>query len=308
MKIAVMGAGAIGSYFGGRLVAAGEEVHFIGRGSPHLQAMGEKGLKIFSHHGDAFIEKIHIATAPKAVGPVDMILFCVKLWDLDKAAEQIKPMLKADTAVYSFQNGIYAEGRLVELLGPQHVIGGYAATPVTVTEPGVIRQFGEWCTLGFGELDNRRTPRIENFLAVCQRAKIDSLIEKDVLAALWMKFIFITTHSGATSFCRSTEGPIRSDHWGRQMLIGLASEGTAIARAKGINIAANNAEHVLEQIDELPVEAQGSMYTDLQRGNRLELEWLNGLMVKLGEEAGVPTPCHRAVMMALNLHATGNGR
>jgi 2-dehydropantoate 2-reductase len=308
MKIAVMGAGAIGSYFGGRLVAAGEEVHFIGRGSPHLQAMGEKGLKIISHHGDAFIEKIHTATDPKAVGPVDMILFCVKLWDLDKAAEQIKPMLKADTAVYSFQNGIYAEGRLAELLGPQHVIGGYAATPVTVVEPGVIRQFGEWCTLGFGELDNRRTPRIENFLAICQRAKIDSLIEKDVLAALWMKFIFITTHSGATSFCRSTEGPIRSDLWGRQMLVGLASEGTAIARAKGINIAANNAEHVLEQIDELPVEAQRSMYTDLQRGNRLELEWLNGLMVKLGEETGVPTPCHRAVMMALNLHAVGNGR
>jgi predicted dinucleotide-binding enzyme len=193
MKIAVMGAGAIGSYFGGRLVAAGEEVHFIGRGSPHLQAMSEKGLMIISHHGDAYVKKIHTATDPKSVGPVDMILFCVKLWDLDRAAEQIKPMLKADTAVYSFQNGIYAEGRLVELLGPQHVIGGYAATPVTVVEPGVVRQFGEWCTLGFGELDNRRTPRIENFLAVCQRANIDSLIEEDVVAALWMKFIFITT-------------------------------------------------------------------------------------------------------------------
>jgi 2-dehydropantoate 2-reductase len=308
MKIAVMGAGAIGSYFGGRLVAAGEEVHFIGRGSPHLQAMGNKGLKIISYHGDAYIEKIRTATDPKSVGPVDMVLFCVKLWDLDSAAEQIKPMLKADTAVYSFQNGVYAEGRLAELLGPQHVIGGYAATPVTVVEPGVVRQFGEWCTLGFGELDNRRTPRIENFLTVCQRASIDSLIEEDVLAALWMKFIFITTHSGATSFCRSTEGPIRSDPWGREMLIGLASEGTAIARAKGINIAANNAEHVLEQIDELPPDAQGSMYTDLQRGNRLELEWLNGLMVKLGEETSVPAPCHRAVMMSLNLHAAGNGR
>lgn len=308
MKIAVMGAGAIGSYFGGRLVAGGEEVHFIGRGSPHMKAMAEKGLKIISLHGDAYIQKIQTATDPKSVGPVDMILFCVKLWDLDYAAEQIKPMLRADTAIYSFQNGIYAEGRLVELLGAKHVIGGYAATPATVTEPGVVRQFGEWCTLGFGELDNRRTPRIEKFLDVCQRAKIDSLIEPDVLAALWMKFIFITTHSGATSFCRSTEGPIRSDVWGRQMLIGLATEGTAIARAKGINIAASNADLVLEQIDELPPEAQGSMYTDLQRGNRLELEWLNGLMVKLGEETGISTPCHRAVMMALNLHAIGNGR
>lgn len=303
MKIAVMGAGAIGSYFGGRLAAAGEDVHFIGRGGAHLKAMREKGLKIISHHGDAYIERVNTTSDPRTVGPVDIVLFCVKLWDTDTAAEQIKPMLKSDTAVYSFQNGIYAEGRLVELLGAQYVIGGYAATPVIVIEPGIVRQFGEWCTLGFGELDNRRTARIEAFLAACQRANIDSLIEKDVLAALWMKFIFITTHSGATSFCRSTEGPIRSDPWARKLLAGLSSEGTAVARAKGINIAANNSEHVLEQIDELPPDAQGSMYTDLQRGNRLELEWLNGLMVKIGEEVGVPTPCHRAVMMALNLHA-----
>jgi 2-dehydropantoate 2-reductase len=305
MKIAVMGAGAIGSYFGGRLAAAGEDVHFVGRGGAHLKAMRDKGLKIISDHGDAFIERVNTTSEPRTVGPVDMVLFCVKLWDTDTAAEQIKPMLKKDTAVYSFQNGIYAEGRLVELLGAQHVIGGYAATPVIVVEPGVVRQFGQWCTLGFGELDNRRTPRIQAFLAACQRANIDSLIEEDVLAALWMKFIFITTHSGATSFCRSTEGPIRSDPWARKLLIGLSSEGTAVARAKGINIAANNSEHVLEQIDQLPAEAQGSMYTDLQRGNRLELEWLNGLMVKLGEEVAVPTPCHRAVMMALNLHARG---
>lgn len=305
MKIAVMGAGAIGCYFGARLALAGEEVHFIGRGSAHYQAMRDKGLTIISPHGDAHLDKVLVTTDPKAIGPVDFILFCVKLWDLDRAAEQIKPLLKSDTAIYSFQNGIYAEGRLAELLGPQHVIGGYAATPAVVTEPGVVRQFGQWCTLGFGELDNRMTPRIENFLAACQRAKIDSLIEKDVMAALWTKFIFITTHSGATSVCRATEGPIRSDPWGRQLLMGLAAEGTAIAHAKGIKVSKDNAAYVLKQIDGLPADAQGSMYTDLQHDHRLELEWLNGLMVKIGEEVGIPTPCHRAVMMALNLHAGG---
>ena len=304
MKIAVMGAGAIGCYFGARLAAAGEEVHFIGRG-PHLKAMREKGLKIFSPHGDLTLDRVNATDDAKTVGPVDMILFCVKLWDTDQAAELIKPMLHADTAVYSFQNGIYAEGRLAELLGAKHVIGGYAATPATVVEPGVVRQFGAWCTLGFGELNNKRTARVEAFLTACQRAKIDSHIEDDIEAALWTKFIFITTHSGATSLCRSTEGPIRSDPWGRQLLIGLSSEATAVARAKGIDIPANNSEHVLEQIDELPVDAQGSMYTDLQRGARLELEWLTGLMVKLGEEVGVPTPSHRAVMMGVNLHAKG---
>ena len=305
MKIAVMGAGAIGCYFGARLALAGEEVHFIGRGSAHYQAMRDNGLTIYSPHGDVRLDKVLVTTDPNTIGPVDYILFCVKLWDLDQAAEQIKPLLKENTAIYSFQNGIYAEGRLVELLGPQHVIGGYAATPASVTEPGVVRQFGQWCTLGFGELDNRITPRIENFLAACQRAKIDSLIEKDVMAALWTKFIFITTHSGATSMCRATEGPIRSDPWGRQLLMGLAAEGTAIAHAKGINVSKDNAAYVLKQIDGLPAEAQGSMYTDLQHDHRLELEWLNGLMVKIGAEVDVATPCHRAVMMALNLHAGG---
>ena len=304
MKFAVMGAGAIGCYFGARLAAAGEEVHFIGRG-PHLKAMQQNGLKLISPHGDLHLPKVLATGDAASVGPVDYILFCVKLWDTDSAAELIKPLLKSSTAVYSFQNGIYAEPRLVELLGAEHVIGGYAATPASVVEPGVVRQFGQWCALGFGELDNRKTPRIEALLAACQRAKIDSLIEPDVQAALWTKFIFISVHSGATSLCRATEGPIRSDPWGRQLLTALAAEGTAVARAKGINIPESNTDYVLKQIDGMPPDAQGSMYTDLQRGVRLELEWINGLIVKLGEEVGVPTPTHRAVMMGLNLHAGG---
>jgi 2-dehydropantoate 2-reductase len=304
MKIAVMGAGAIGCYFGARFAAAGEDVHFIARG-PHLQAMQTRGLTIHSPHGDLHLDKVQATNDPASVGPADLVLFCLKLWDTDSGAELIKPLLKRETGVYSFQNGIYAENRLARLLGIQHVIGGYAATPASIVEPGVVRQFGRWCTLGFGEMDNRRSPRIEALLEACQRAKIDSLIEPDIEAALWTKFIFITTHSGATSFCRSTEGPIRSDPWGRQFLIGLASEGEAIARAKGIRIADKFTEYVMKQIDGLPADAQGSMYTDLQRGARLELEWLNGLMVKIGKEVGVPTPSHRAVMCALNLHAGG---
>jgi len=299
-----MGAGAIGSYFGGRLLAAGEDVVFIARG-PHLKAMQENGLRIISSHGDVHLKNIDATSNPTSVGKVDMVLFCLKLWDTDSGAELIKPMLGPDTAVYSFQNGIYAEPRLAELLGARHVIGGYAATPASIIEPGVVRQFGEWCTLGFGEMDNRITPRINALLAACQKAKIDSLIETDIEAALWSKFVFITTHSGATSFCRSTEGPIRSDPWGREFLIGLASEATAIARAKRINIPENFVDYVMKQIDGLPPDAQGSMYTDLQRGARLELEWLNGLVIKLGEQCGIVTPCHRAVMSALHLHAMG---
>lgn len=304
MKIAVMGAGAIGCYFGGRLAAAGEDVHFIARG-PHLKAMQEKGLQIFSPHGDVHLPKVNATDDPKKVGPSDFILFCLKLWDTDKGAELIQPLLKPDTAIYSFQNGVYAEERLIQLLGPKNVIGGYAATPASIVEPGVVRQFGQWCTLGFGEMDNKRTPRVEAFLAACQAAKIDSLIEPDIKVALWTKFVFISVHSGATSLCRATEGPIRSDAWGRQLLTELATEGSKIAHAKGIKLKDDFPGYVLKQIDGLPPEAVGSMYTDLQKGARLELEWLNGLLVKMGEEHGIPTPAHRAVMMGLNLHAKG---
>jgi 2-dehydropantoate 2-reductase len=304
MKIAVMGAGAIGCYFGGRLAAAGEEVHFISRGS-RLKALRESGLRILSPHGDDYLPKVIATDDPKTVGQADVVLFCVKLWDLDAAAEQIRPMLGPDTAVYSFQNGIYAEPRLAELLGARHVIGGYAATPATMVEPAVVRQFGKWCTLEFGELDNRRTPRVEALLAACRRAKIDSLISDDIEKALWSKFIFITTHSGACSLCRATEGPIRENPWSRQLLVGLASEATKVALAKGIRIAPDYPDHVLEQIDGMPPDAEGSMYTDLRRGARLELEWLNGLVIKLGDEVGVPTPSHRAVMQGLHLHAQG---
>jgi 2-dehydropantoate 2-reductase len=304
MKIAVMGAGAIGCYFGARLAAAGEEVHFIARG-PHLKAMQEKGLQIYSPHGDLHLPKVNAVNDPAAIGSCDFVLFCLKLWDTDKGAELIKPMLKSDTAIYSFQNGVFAEGRLVELLGKQNVIGGYAATPASIVEPGVVRQFGQWCTLGFGELDNKRTPRVEAFLTACQRAKIDSLIEPDIQVALWTKFVFISVHSGATSLCRATEGPIRSDKWGRQLLLELATEGTRIAQAKGIKLKDDFPAYVLKQIDGLPPEAQGSMYTDLQKGAPMELEWLNGLLVKMGEELGILTPAHRAVMMGLNLHAKG---
>jgi 2-dehydropantoate 2-reductase len=304
MKIAVMGAGAIGCYFGARLAAAGEEVHFITRG-PHLQAIRDRGLKILSPHGDLHLQKVLATNDPKKVGTVDMVLFCLKLWDTDAGAELIKPMLRPDTGVYSFQNGIYAEPRLTALLGDQHVIGGYAQTPASIVEPGVIRQFGQWCMLGFGEMGNRRTRRVEAFLATCQSAKIDSVIEKDIEAALWSKFIFITTLSGATSFCRATVGSIRSDPWGRQLIVDLVSEATAVARAKRINIPEDYSDFVIKKIDASPADAQGSMYTDLQRGARLELEWLNGAVVEIGQAVGVQTPSHRAVMQALHLHAMG---
>jgi 2-dehydropantoate 2-reductase len=304
MRFAVMGAGAIGGYFGGRLHQAGEEVHFIARGA-HLEAMQRNGLQIYSAHGDVHLDGIRATDDPSSIGPVDVVLFCLKLWDTESGARLIEPLLGPDTAVYSFQNGIYAEGKLSELLGREHVIGGYAATPVSIVSPGVVRQVGPRCTLGFGELDNRRTKRVEALLAACQRAGIDAHIEPDIEAALWKKFVFIAANSGGTAFCRAPLGPIRSDPWGRRFLTGLLSETAQVARALKIGIPDDLEQSLMAEVDRAPWEAQGSMYTDLQNHARLELDWLNGLVVQLGEENGIPTPCNRAVMSALHLHKMG---
>jgi 2-dehydropantoate 2-reductase len=307
MRFAVMGAGAIGGYFGGRLHQAGEEVHFIARGA-HLEAMQRNGLQIFSAHGDVHLQGIRATNDPATIGPVDVVFFCLKLWDTEAGAERIRPLLGPNTAVYSFQNGIYAEGKLSELLGREHVIGGYAATPVSIVSPGVLRQVGPRCTFGFGELDNRRTKRVEDLLAACLRARIDALIEPDIEAALWKKFVFIAANSGGTAFCRAPLGAIRSDPWGRAFLVSLLTETAQVARAKNIHVPDDLEQNMMAEIDRAPYEAQGSMFTDLQNNARLELDWLNGLVVRLGEETGVPTPANRAVMSALHLHKMGAAR
>jgi 2-dehydropantoate 2-reductase len=268
--------------------------------------MRNNGLKIESPLGNLHLKNLNLTDDASTIGSVDIVLFCVKLWDIDNAAQLIKPLLNSNTAVYSFQNGIYAEDRLCELLGSQHVIGGYASTPAMVVEPGLVRQFGTFAPLEFGELDNTRTPRVEALLYACKKAGIDAKIALDIQAALWSKFILITTHSGATALCRTTEGPIRSDPWGRKLLTNLATEALAVAHAKGINLPTDYADQVIEIIDGFPADSQASLATDVQRGLRLELEWLSGLVVKIGAELGVPTPSHEAVMMGLHMHIPGH--
>ena len=304
MKFAIMGAGAIGCYFGARLSAAGEEVHFISRGA-HLAAMRKNGLKIESDRGNLHLTNPLLTDNPATVGPVDYILFCVKLWDIDATSESIKPLIKNGTAILSLQNGVYAEGRLVELLGPEYVIGGSAYTPATIIEPGLVRQYGKLAKLEFSELNNVRTSRIEFLYKACLDSGIDAEIPADIEASLWSKFVTITTLSGATSLCRSTIGPIRSNSWGLNLIKSLANETIEIAKAKGIKLDPEYANIVFERMMNFPPDTQGSMATDLHKGARLELEWLNGMVSKFGLELGIPTPANDAVMMGLSVHAMG---
>ena len=301
-----MGSGGVGGYFGARLAQAGEEVCFIARGA-HLAAMKERGLAVRSVNGDLTIRPVNATSDPAGIGPVDVVIFCIKLWDTENAGEQIRPLLGAGTGVVSLQNGVYAEDRLAAMLGADHVMGGIAQILAAIGEPGVIVHTGAMARLEFGELDGRASGRAAALLAACRRAGIDAAIADDVTAAIWRKFVFIATFSAATCLSRAPLGPIRADEAGRALIEALLGEAAAVARAKGVAIADDLEAQLMGVLDGLPDQATTSMQTDLERGNRLEVDWLSGAVARIGAEVGVDTPAHRTAWQALRLHAGGAG-
>lgn len=299
-----MGAGAVGGYFGARLAAAGEDVTFIARGR-HLEAIRAAGLRVLSSKGDLAVRPARATDDPGETGPVDIVLFCVKLWDTDSAGREVRPLVGQDTGVISLQNGVEPEERLAAILGARHVMGGTAAIAAVIAEPGVIRHTGSFARLEFGELDDRRSGRAEAFLAACVKAGIDAAIAEHVGEAIWRKFVVLTAVSAATCLVRSPIGPIREDPAGRVLVQRLIEESAAVARAKGIAVADDLEARSMEVVEGLPAEMKSSMLQDLERGNRLEVAWLSGAVARLGGELGIVTPCHDVAVAALNPHAAG---
>ena len=304
MKIAVVGTGGVGGYFGGRLAVAGEEVTFIARGS-HLEAMRAHGLRVSSYHGDFVVQPIEATHDPSKVGPVDVVMVAVKLWDVEAMAEVIGPLLGAETAVISFQNGVDAEEMLAARIGWEHVVGGIAYITASIAGPGQIEQMGAAARLVVGEMDGHRSPRVEEFAAACQRAGIDIAVSADIQKELWTKFVYICALSGVTTLTRSTIGPIMNDPDTRQLFQSCLEEVDAVARAKNVRLDADVVQRHLAWAEGLPPGARSSMLVDLERGNRLEVPWLNGTVARLGAELGVDTPTNRFIYRALKLRASG---
>jgi len=304
MKIAIMGSGGVGGYFGARLAAAGEDVTFIARGG-HLEAIRGGGLKVTSARGDLHIGDAKATDDPADIGPVDLVLFAVKLWDTEQAATSIRPLIGPETAVLSLQNGVDAEATIAAILGPAHVMGGVARIAAVIAAPGVIRHTGHMAEIFFGELDGARSPRAERFLATLQGAGIDTMLADDITKAIWEKFVILAAFSGASSVMRQTIGPIREDPETRAFLASLMAETAAVAGAAGIGLDDGQVERTMALADGLPPEMTSSMAEDLERGNRLELPWLSGTVVRMGRDQGVPTPSHDFVQMALKLHERG---
>jgi 2-dehydropantoate 2-reductase len=304
MKIVVMGTGGVGGYFGARLAAGGADVTFIARGE-HLKAMQRDGLKIFSANGDLTLRPVKASDNAASIGHADLVMIAVKLWSTEDAARDIAPLMGPNGAVVSWQNGVTAENILIKQYGRERVIGGVSNIAALIEAPGVIRHNGTMARLIFAELDGKPSKRVDALAALCKQATIDHVVSDDINRAIWQKFIFLASFSGMTCATRTSIGPIRSDPDTRAMLKAALEEVVAIGRAKGVSLPADQMEQSLAWADNLPATMVASMLGDLNRANRLELPWLSGNVVKLGEELGIATPVHKFMNTVLKLHADG---
>jgi len=304
MRIAVVGAGGVGAGFGAALAKAGGDVTFIARGA-HLAAMKSNGLKVESPRGDVHLQPTQATDDPAAVGPVDIVLFCVKLWDVESAGKHIKPLVGPNTAVIPLQNGIDAPERLVPILGKQAVMGGVAQISASIVAPGVIRQVGTFMRMLFGELDGSRSQRGEAFLALCQKAGFDAMLSDQILSELWIKFILLATNASVMAVARQPIGKLRDDPDMRPQFVAAYNEVIAVGKARGVKLPANTLDMMLAFNAGAPPTMKPSMALDLERGNRLELPWLGGKVVALGRELGVPTPTHATLYALLKPYTMG---
>jgi 2-dehydropantoate 2-reductase len=307
MRIAVMGTGGVGGYFGTRLALGGYDVSFIARGR-HLEAIRQRGLKVESPLGDMHLATPRATDDPADIGAVDVVLFGVKLWDTETAAKAAAPLIGRETAVVSLQNGVRKDDILRDVLGDRAVMGGACYIAAQIAEPGVIRHSGAMQKIVFGEYDGKRSTRAEAFLNACQRAGIDAEISADIRCTIWEKFAFLVGLSGLTTTIRKPIGPIRSNPRTRALLLDAMREVVAVGRAQGVQLAADFADSRLAFADGLPETMTSSMHNDLERGNRLEVDGLSGDVVERGRGANVPTPVNRAIYDILILHAAGQGQ
>jgi len=304
MRIAVVGAGGVGGGFGAALAKAGADVTFIARGA-HLAAMKSQGLRVQGPRGETHLVPTQASDDPAAIGTVDVVLFCVKLWDVESAGEQIKPLIGPGTAVIPLQNGIDAADRLIPILGSRAVMGGVAQISASITAPGVIQQVGTFMRMIFGELDGTRSQRAEDFLVLCLKAGFDATLSEQIVTDLWMKFILLAANAGMTALARQPIGRLRDDPDIRPIFLAAFQETINVGRAKGIALPADALEKILDFIGHAPPAMKASMALDLDRGNRLELPWLNGKVAELGRALGVPTPTHSMIYAMLKPYAMG---
>jgi 2-dehydropantoate 2-reductase len=289
MKILIMGTGGVGGYYGGLLAKQGNDVTFIARGA-HLQAIQENGLKVKSVHGDFDIFPANAVRDAREAGEVDLVLFCVKTYHTDEAAQAIQPIIGPQTTVMSLQNGIDAVERIGKVIGSEHLIGGVTWLSSAVESPGVIRQVSQFRRIVFGELDGHRTNRVESIHKAFKNTGITVEASEEIRKVLWTKLVFITAVSGVGSLTRLPLGEYRSIPETRSLLSSIMAETEAVGRAHGVRLDADVVAKWLEFIDSSAPQIKPSMQLDIESGHRTELESMIAVVGRKGRELGILTP------------------
>lgn len=290
MNIVVIGAGAVGGYFGGKLAKAGFNVTFIARGKT-LEAIETKGLQIKSIYGD-FVVHPKVSDNIKTIKNPNLIILGVKSWQIEDIAKQIKPILTDKTMVLPLQNGADNADRLLSILNKENVLAGLCKIVSKIETPGVINHFAYEPEIVFGEYDNNKTERVKNIKTIFDKAGFSNFIAEDIHLDIWKKFLFIATISGIGALTRSVFGVMRDDDDIRQIMYQTANEIVAIAKAKGINLNNSDIEMVLKVVDNLDYNTTASMQRDIMEGRPSELENFNGYVVKMGKELHITTPAN----------------
>ncbi len=306
MKIAAIGAGGVGGYFGARLHQAGHDVAFIARGR-HLAAIRGNGLTVQSPLGNATL-KVKVYERPEEIGPVDVVMFAVKLWDTAAAAESIRPLLAGGGVVIPFQNGVESVDALRKVFGERPVMGGSAYIASRISAPGVIEHIGQMCRLQFGPLLPGQRAPAQDFLAACREAGINAELVDDVMRALWEKFVFLVAVSSSTAVSRAPLGVVRADPDLRRLFEQAMRETWTVGRARGVKLADDFVPTRMKALDALPYEMKASMAHDLEAGGKLEAPWLCGAVARMARELGLEAPVNATVFAALKPYLDGSPR
>jgi 2-dehydropantoate 2-reductase len=305
VRITFIGAGGVGGYFGGRLAAAGESVAFLARGA-HLEALRSDGLTILSPEvGDVRLPSVVASDRPEDLPPADFVVIAVKNWDTDAAGRAAAKLRAPGGEVVSFQNGVEAWERLEQILGTP-VLGGVARVAAIIERPGVIRQTGVTRTLTLGDFGGRRPEILERFREAGARAGFEVVLSEDIRADVWEKFVFLTSISAIASATRQPAGVVRGNPATRALLERAMREVEALARASGVNLSEDCVPRQMAFADRISPASTPSMLGDLRRGNRLELPWLSGAVVRIGRKLAIPTPVHEFAAAVLDPYVDGS--
>jgi 2-dehydropantoate 2-reductase len=304
MRIAVVGTGGIGGPYGASLAKAGADVTFVARGA-HLAAMRENGLRIEGDRGETHIQSAQATDKIAEIGTVDIVLCCVKLWDLEAVAEQIRAVIGPQTAVIPLQNGIDAAQRLSTILGKAAVMGGMAFVTGAIVAPGVIRQTGTYQRMTFGEFDGRISERGRRLRDFCEAAGFEGVLSPDIMVPVWEKFILLVPLSGLNALTRLPLGKWRDDPDLLALYVEALRETVSVGVAEGVRLPSDIVDRTLTQMRSMPPHHTTSMGNDLNRGNRLELPWFAGKVVELGRRHGIKTPVNGFIYAALKPYVHG---